>query len=668
MASNLIVTFQTKADTTGVDQIAKGMENMRAKMQETAKASSNVGSTFTNLKNVLVGTVLTLPLTGFIKEAIASEEVTSRFSMQLKSLGQSINDLDMDTLTKKAHQFGITQTELIEALSRGLPYFKSTRNELALLDTAIGMTRYSGASLSTAFQQLGYIMQYGATRVARQYGVSLHTDIHDASQRGALVIADLTEKMKAMAGQTGTTSEKLRAMSATIKDAGEKFAANFLRPIAAIADSFNKLSPVMQEVIVNGVLLATTLVGIGAIAVGLKGAFAALGAGGILGALGLSNPSIALIAAIAIGLGALYVAYTKFIELQEKASASKFEFNMSALKARASDASTAIGLEEKFSDKVQETERVVTNLNNKLGIARDAQMMYARRAADEQDATIKGILEQQAAIAKGSADKVQAELESAMAIRNSQKKEATEQGLHNIETLDEYQKFQYRMAELRIMAMREGSNKELAELRLKMSKERDDMIKMYGDALDVRLALTKAEIAQEAALRKKAIDDELNVTLMSTEEKLKYDKDYADAKSALAGLTETNLATASDATKELVKNTEGGKKALEEWTKVEAQRQAQLAKDYPTLYKIMQMEKGVYEEEPTVAKDLKSFTSEEKAIAATASITSNVTINITPKPAETAKEAGKNVEDEINKQWNEDVAKRVFLGMPGGVA
>jgi hypothetical protein len=694
MASNLIITFQTKADATGANQIGKGMEDMKRRMQETASATDDVAKSFSTLKNIIVGTVLALPLTGFIKEAIASEEVTARFGIQLKTLGQNINTLDIEGITQRLHQFGITQTEVIEAFSRGLPYFKNTENELKYLNTAIGMTRYSGVELSTAFQQLGYIMQYGNARVARQYGVAMHSEIREPTQRAAAVMADLQKAMEPLATTTGTTAESLKAMAAIIKDTGEKIGAEFLRPIAAMAEAFNKLSPEMQTMIIRTVLFTTAVGGL-ALAFsalgkamagsailsslsGLQGIFALpfvsnigklqmaiQGLAGAFGGLIIGGATIGAILAIQDAAAKVKDSFAN----AEKAEAAYFSTVMNAMHARASDATTAIGNEEKFTDKVKETEKVYKNLLTQQALFR----MHgeAGKAGEEQAA-------KQAAQVK--------------ALLDSQQKEAAEMAKHNISTLEDYKKFQYKMAELRVQSIKGSSERELAEFRLKWQKERDEMLKAYGDQMDVRLALTKAEAAQEIDVRKKQLDKELEYASMTNEERKKYDQDYQNAKSQLAGMSFEGFKTADDSLKELVK-TSGGAKALDEQKTAWAEQQVQIAQtkkelelygataaDIAQLYQknkdkgiewlkreeqaIKDKKRAELEEAETGVKSLKSFTSEEKTISAKAEMNINTTVNITPNLSEIGKAAGDAVAAAVNNNTKqiEDAVKQRLQG------
>ena len=283
----MIITFQTKADTSGTDQISQQMESMKQKMQETAKSADGlaksfnqfsdgssgrglkeasasvkgIGLSFNQLKSIIVGTALTLPLTGFIKEAIRSEEISARFSLQLRSIGQSINEVDIEGLTKKMHSFGFTQTDLVQGLTAGIRYFKDIRKETALLDTAIGITRVTGGSLASAFQQLG-LVSLGYTRIARQLGVSTHSEIHDPMKKAAAVLEDITKKFAPLATGTGTTAESFKQLGATFKDTGEKIGAEFLAPAKDVADIFNKLSPATKELAIRTGLYAGAVFGL----------------------------------------------------------------------------------------------------------------------------------------------------------------------------------------------------------------------------------------------------------------------------------------------------------------------------------------------------------------------------------------------------------------------
>jgi hypothetical protein len=248
------------------------------------------------------------------------------------------------------------------------------------------------------------------------------------------------------------------------------------------------------------------------------------------------------------------------------------------------------------------------------------------------------------------------------------------------------------MAELRVQSIKGSSERELAEFRLKWQKERDEMLKAYGDQMDVRLALTKAEAAQEIDVRKKQLDKELEYASMTNEERKKYDQDYQNAKSQLAGMSFEGFKTADDSLKELVK-TSGGAKALDEQKTAWAEQQVQIAQtkkelelygataaDIAQLYQknkdkgiewlkreeqaIKDKKRAELEEAETGVKSLKSFTSEEKTISAKAEMNINTTVNITPNLSEIGKAAGDAVAAAVNNNTKqiEDAVKQRLQG------
>ena len=101
MASALILGIQTVADKRGLDQISQGLEQVKQKAQAASVQSADLGNNLARIGQVLAGTVMTLPLTGFIKEAIESEEITARFNMQAQALGVSLRNLDIEGLSKR---------------------------------------------------------------------------------------------------------------------------------------------------------------------------------------------------------------------------------------------------------------------------------------------------------------------------------------------------------------------------------------------------------------------------------------------------------------------------------------------------------------------------------------------------------------------------------------
>lgn len=706
MASNVIITFQTKADTTGAQQVNKSMDDMQKKMKETAESTKQMNASFRDLQSIVSGTILTLPLVGFIKEAIDSEQAMKRFDMSLKAFKQDVNGVDLESLTNKAHAFGITQTELVNALTRGLPYFHSVQRETQLMDTAMGMARFSGQSLADTFRTLGYVSEYGAGRAIRQFGISMHSDIHDPALRGAAILTDLTAKFGNLAGGARTTKEELATMGSTIKDIGEKVGAEFLAPIIEVAKAFNKLDDSMKETIVTAGLLVTTATGLKVAFGGVLSALAKLpGAAAFLSGLKflLTTPlkSVGDLGAALKLLGGLFgkvfagaaVPLTGLMAiLATKNAADKAKASMDAVdkqqeinnkiadaayKARAADASTSLGLEEKFKDKLEETRATFRSLA--------VQESFYKQSGN-----------------KNKEEAAKREKEQVRALLDGQEKETEYLTKHNIATLAQYKTFSQKMGELRAAGMSEGLDKDLTNLQLKMAKEEEVLRKAYGDEMDIRLALARKEATEETAIRKKEIDNELAYALMSKQEQAQYDSDYANAKSRLANLTIQSLKDASDATKKLLQ-TAGGKEALKQWENVEAKRQTlfhplggqnsatatsgqeqqwRLAQERVALSEkefkdaqesgayseyalknlkdrvdyqkelLAQMEEQVeLEKEDSRIKDekkLKFFDEEKKVNTTNIKLEPQVNINISPNPQEMAKE----VADRLQLQYN----------------
>jgi hypothetical protein len=639
MPSNIIITFQTKADTTGTDQVGKNMERLKQQMRETAESASDIGVSFGNLRNLIAGTVLTLPLVGFIKEAIRSEEITARFSRQLGVLGESVSGIDIEGLTRRVHEFGISQTELIQAFSKGLPYFRSTQRELELLNTAIGMTRYSGVDLSTAFQQLGYIMLYGSSRVARQYGISIHSEIRDPTMRAAAVVRDLTTAMEPLATQSGTTAEALKQMGVTIHDTAEILGKEFLGAINLVATGFNKLPEWTKEAIVNFVLLGAAVQGVTLLVSGLQKMLAGLGVIGLATKLGLSVPQIALIIA---GLAVLGQQFGGLVKQQEEINALRKEEEDISKRIRAFEVSSinaAIGLQEKFTDKIEQTIK-----------ARETFWQLAM--AGGREATTPENL--------GVIKTINTAIIGMEKYRDSWAQV-------NIDSLAGVKKFFIQLDQLRNASTQEGLTKDLNALRIKYQTELLQAEITYNNEANIRKAIFEKAAKDEADIRKKYLEKELDYALMSNEERKKYDEDYAEAKEELSSISIENLKEETDELKEFLKTSEGAKKALKERLDLEVQRQTNLQQQYPVLAEIMALERG--EALLSMERKIKTpFALEEKEVEAPLTYTNNINVTITPSFETMLNEMVVKLKEEFEKlqaKTKDDISKFALRGMQG---
>jgi len=670
MASNLILRVASEFDPKGFNQLKQNLEDVKQKTQQTATASASMGESFRALTQIIGGAVLTLPLTGFIKEAITSEEVTSRFRMQVESLGKSFTGINLEAIIKQTRDLaGITSTELVKALSSGLVYFKDTDKELQYLNTAIGMTKVRGVDLATAFQQLGYIM-LGSTRVARLYGISIHSEIHDPSQRAAVILDEMRKKMEPLAKQTGTTAEALKIMGANIKDIGEKIGGALIAPIGEVAKAFNGLSDTMKEFIVVSGLSITTISGLVTAGVGILSLITKLKAsGGLVAALGFIGGgagalmSAGLLAAISLFI----VSLMKLKEAQDAVSRGAKEYSdfaSRAMVARATDANTSITMEEKFADKLKDT----AEIRQQLAFQEAKYHQLGNTALEER--------------AKKEKDQVQQ-------IYNGMKKEVDERTKMNITTLAQEEKFQLKMREIANASMKEGLDKDLEALRTKAYQEREAMIKTYADTLEIRKALTAKEAAEEAQIRQKYIEKELEYALMSGEEQKKFDEDYKAAQRDLSNKNLDTIKNISDEEKKFLQDSKGAQKALKEWTEDQAKVQAKASQDsreaqilmktyaiqreidrakevlgnenvVASLEEKLKLAKQVAEQEQVGIKGLTSFTEtakvEEKKVAQI-NLNSQVNVSITPSLSELSGVVGKKVQDEVSKQLEDNKRK-----------
>jgi hypothetical protein len=278
-------------------------------------------------------------------------------------------------------------------------------------------------------------------------------------------------------------------------------------------------------------------------------------------------------------------------------------------------------------------------------------------------------------------ERAKLEKEQVQLMLAGQQKEAEGLAKLNITTLAEYQKYQAKMAEIKNAGMQAGLAKELDAVRTKANQERTEMTKIYGDQMNIRLALAQKEAQEEYAVRIAMMNAEMAYALMSSKEQEKYDADRAEFKSRVANMSFEEFKRSDDALKELAK-TPGGQKALEEQT-IEWAKQGKAIDDAiieqkvynATIAEVAQlyqnnrkMGKEWLEEEAAAIRDrkreeltgggtgLKFFTTAEKAIDVSLKTTSNVNVTIS-NPGE----LGTKVADEVVKVVKplfDDVAKK----------
>ena len=576
MATSLIFNIQSKFDPAGTNAAAKGLDDIANKAKAAATSADNINQSLSGLKSILTGSLLALPFAVFTKGAIQSEEVTARFNLQLKALGQSAANIDFDALTDKAHKFGISQTELTQALQTGLVRFKSLGQELSYLKTAMGISQATGASLASSLSRLGLVTQ-GVTRIARQLGVSMRTDIKDPGERATAILEELRKKYEPLATATGTTAAAFKEMSVTIKDLGENVGNLLIVPLGDAARAFNNLNPALKEYVVTLTVVSATTLGfamilrqLGVVAAGLKLLeflqFAnltnqALGASAGLRVLGagfatlgksilVALPAIISVAAILAGIAAVIYSINKVNEANKKMedlNKAIFDEDIKRAKFRISDLSTEMDMNEEFASKLKEMYEgriALANQEAKAIAARDTNAAALRKAEREAlDERIAGATKEAAAM-------------RAMGVSN----------------LAEYQKYQVQLANLRVSGMKDSLAKELTAAKVKAQAEQQASLQFYANSLEFRKAMTEKSAREEADIRKKWIDVELDYALLSKEEQLKFDQDYEKARAALAGQGIENVKQLDDATKQVVASTKGGQKALKEWTDEEAVR------------------------------------------------------------------------------------------------
>lgn len=599
MASNLIFRIASEFEAKGTDDATKGLEKVRQQMEKTATASSGIATGVMSLFKTISGVALALPLAGFIKEAIRSEEVTARFRMQLESLGQTIEDIDIEGLSDRVRDLGITQTEFVSALASGLTYLKDTDKELALLNTALGLSKSRGIDLSTAFRILGQVTA-GYTMIARRYGVSTHSEIKDKTERTAAVLAEFTKKFAPLAEQTNTVSEALKKMSAHIKDAGESLGATFLPMIGGIVNGFNKLSDNTQELVVWIGLLTSAGIGLTAAIVPWIPALAA--AGITIGTLIL--PITLLAAEIAFFTHNVYLNDQAFIKSGETL-AKYYNMVAKAMLTRAGDLGKEIDLTQDLTVTIADLKEQEKLLGIKIaeaavrgeeGIKKQAEadlkvnqerlknfetaekykektgLMTAENIAEAHKKATLSVYEYDVYLAKKKSDDILAV--NNLSIESRKMAEAVYR--RDIEQADvkEMQRqaaYARDLETLKLSGMKEGIDRELAERKIAAQYERATLEKSLRESLEYRTALVRDQAKKEAEIRMQKVieemDKEVAFALKSTEEQIKYTTELEQARRLLADIKLNDLKNTNQAAKDLL-HTEGGSEALQERIKV----------------------------------------------------------------------------------------------------
>lgn len=611
MASSLIFNIQSKYGAEGTTAAVKSLEDIRKEFLKTTEASTGFASGLSQIKTALVGGVLTLPFASFVRGAIDSEDAVLRLSQRLNVLGQNSTAIvaSLGQYTQQLHQAGITQTELVQALTKGTTYFKSAQQELNLLDTAIGMTKVSGVSLAGAFQQLGLITQ-GYTRIARQYGVSVHSEIRNPTERTAAVLADMTKKMEELAAPVGSVSEAFKEMKVTITDIGETLGADIIVPLGALAKAFNKQSEDVKSAEVSVVAYSTLLLGVTQIVKSLGGAVIgvkALGdlnyvmttslktfgdfkaaAGLTVGALGKLAIPLALIEGLIIALDQQNKAKKAAQDLQD-VEQGLWEAQKKVANTRAEDLKGQISLTEDLGAKLKQLEQDRLAVNTRANRATNprikeealaekakieeqikeveglerAKVLLGARAIEEMDANAKKALlsEHEYALLLLN-DKYKAIKKSNDIDADEKKKLLAVEAKEQQKILDGIVKSQTesvsKVAQLRIAIMKDGLAKELLALQEKAVSERNSNLEEYRKNLDLQKAMAEKfekdvlDIHIKYANQKLAKD--LDDALLTTEERKKKEEDAARLKSILdQGLSSDALAKRSDDDKKFLK-------------------------------------------------------------------------------------------------------------------
>lgn len=282
--NSLILQILSQFNNKGFQELSTSLENIRADTVKAANATQQLGSSLTNAFRILKGTALALPLAGFIKEAIAGEKAFKQLQAQAQIFGETIDRINYAKVADNVARLGVSETELTNALSRGLPYFRSTQKELALLDTAVGISKIKGIDLASAYTQLGYVQMGYGQRILRTLGVTMDKNIKDPALKGADALAKLTAMYAPLAKGTGSVAEEFKKLSASMSNIGEKIGSEFLAVIGSVAKSFNALSPATQELILRTTVYTSAVIGLTTAFKGLGAVLAFAGGGNVLGA------------------------------------------------------------------------------------------------------------------------------------------------------------------------------------------------------------------------------------------------------------------------------------------------------------------------------------------------------------------------------------------------
>ena len=612
---------------TNLKDLANYQKQMRIEQQQSVVAGQQLVSAFSGLKAILVGAALTLPLTAFINEAIRSEEVAARFSAQLGAMGQSVRAIQpqLDATTERVRSMaGITQTELISALAQGLRFFKDTGKELALLDTAIGLTKVGNISLGAAFRQLGLIQQ-GNTRYARLYGIEVDKSIKDPTERANKVIADMTAKYAPLAKQLGTAAEQMKIFRATMSDLGEKIGSSFNPAITATLKAVNSLPETFKLTALTSSLLSSSLLGIG-ITLGalslnmtrIMSLVTALKASHIAWSAVLSGPVIASIVAATVVLGYLFSAMLKAREESDKLVASLAaagEEQHKVLTAVLGDLGTEVSLFENLDEEIRKLTETYDLLIKREKLYRDSgrtakadEVAKEASLAKDRIDNLNKLEEAKVNIGVASLKALTDAAEIAW-LEESEKEKAIwtkkyqtllsdtalveEERVAIIQTAAaELRKIQENENELRlanaldletlrIEVTKRGIDAEIALREIAAVRERTALTKQFGDSLDARKLLVQKTAKEEMAIREKyaaaEFDKELAMALKSKDEQIKYAAELEASKNILGNVrTAADIKNLSDAEKEILK-TEGGSVALEAFRTKQITQQAEAA-------------------------------------------------------------------------------------------
>jgi len=210
---------------------------------------------------------------------------------------------------------------------------------------------------------------------------------------------------------------------------------------------------------------------------------------------------------------------------------------------------------------------------------------------------------------------------------------------------------------VKLNGMQDGLKKELALAKASAAYERDSLTEEYAKSLELRQAMAQKSAQEIADIRIRYAqaerDKELDLALLSAEERAKYEADYQKAAYILQGQNIKDIASMTDAEKELLKS-RGGSVAL-------AERKAKLDESENKRIKNradLQARMSLKEQQAVAATekgitDVTASVGVQKDYLAKVEAPVQVDIKITPSADDLAATVSNKVRQEVTRAFNE---------------